>query len=208
MNTRGEIIELILRQINNGQPSDDTDLSENLVNVWLNQGLGIAAKKNYTDNFQLEGVGYVSNSFYSTFKGIAIAKDEENLYKFTLPSIPLGIGATGETRIIFKSSTNNLSYPAVLLSEAQVGIQRSMRSIPNKIICYPEGGYCYAITPILMTQYTATVTLVSGGDSTNLDSILNIPDDYLPTCIEYIKAQLAFEKAQKKDIANDGQSIP
>lgn len=205
--TRRFFIERSLRQIYNGQPPDDSSVTPNLVNLWMADGTAIAAKKNYTDNFQLDGVGFVSNSFFSTFKGIAITKDEENLYKFTLPSIPLGVGATGETRILFKNGNNNLSYPAILLSEAQVGVQRGMRPIPNKILCYPEGGFAYAITPIIMTQYTATVTLISGGDATNLDSELNVPADYLPVIVEYIKAQLGFERMQKQNSANDGEDV-
>lgn len=208
MTTRRTIIELILRQILNGQPSDDTDITDNLVNQWLNIALGLAAKKNYTDNLQLEGVAFVNNSFFSTFKGIELTEDERNLYKFTLPSIPLGIGATdGIARIVFKNTKNEVSFPAVLLSENQVAIQRSMRPVPNKILCYSEGGYAYAITSILMGQYTASVTLVSGGNANDLDSYLNIPDDYLAVCVEYIRSQLAFETAQKKDISNDGSTI-
>ena len=48
--TRNIFIERILRQIYNGQPSDDSSITYNLVNQWLNDAIGLAAKKNYTDD--------------------------------------------------------------------------------------------------------------------------------------------------------------
>lgn len=204
--TRRQFIERTLRQIYNGQPSDDSNITDNLINFWLSDAIGLAAKQNYKDNFQLEGVGFLNNSFYTTFKGIAIVEDERNLYKATLPQLPLGIGATeGVSKAIFKNSRNELSFPAVLLSENQVAIQRGMRAIPNKILCYPEGLYFYIITPIIMTAYTVSVTMVSGGDATDLDSELNVPADYLPVCVAYIQQQLMLEKKQVPDLANDGR---
>lgn len=203
---RRTFIERTLRQIYNGQPSDDAEITANLVNIWLSDAIGIAAKKNYTDNFQLDGIGVVNNSFHSTFKGITISEDERNLYTATLPQLPFGIGETdGTPRVIFKDGNKTLSYPAVMLSENQVAIQRQMRQIPNKIICYTEGIYLKIITSIIMTPYTVNVTLVSGGDATDLDSELNVPADYLSVCAEYIKAQLLFERKMVPDLANDGQ---
>ena len=206
--TRRNFIEQTLRQLYNGQPTNDANITYGLVNQYLSQGIGIAAKNSYKENYQIEGIGFVNNSFYTTFKGLAITPDEFNLYKFTLPEIPVGIGASeGISRFLFKDSNNTISYPGVMLTENQVGIQRQMRLIPNKIICYYEGSYGYAITTIAMTNYTASVTMISGGDSTNLDSILNVPSDFIPVIVEYIKAQLSFEKAQKQDVSNDGATI-
>jgi hypothetical protein len=203
--TRIEFIERLRRQVYGDFPADDSTITDNLVNKWIVDGTAIAAKKNYTDNFQLDGVAYVNNGFYSTFKGLSIAQDQQFLYKFTLPEIPLGIGSVdGISRVVFKDENNNISYPGVLLSENQVAIQRSMRQIPNKLICYPEGGYCYIISTLIMNVYTATVTMVSGGDAGNLNSVLNIPGDYIETIVKYIQGQLMIQRNMPVDAANDG----
>lgn len=203
---RLELIERIKRQIYGGFPTDDAEITDNLVNKWIIDGTALAAKKNYTDNFQLEGVGFLNNSFYSTFKGLTFTEDERFLYKTTLPSLPLGIGAVDSiSRAIFKNLNSTLSFPAVILSESQVAIQRQMRKIPNKISCYPEGKFFFAITPILLNNYTLTITIVSAGDDMDLGSELNIPSDYIPIIIEYVKAQLGFERMQPVDANNDGQ---
>lgn len=203
---RRTFIERTLRQIYNGQPSDDSSVTEGLVNAWLSDAIGLAAKTNWKENIQIEGVGFVNNGFHTTFKGIAITEDERALYKFSLPEIPVGIGSSeGIAKVVFKDSTGTISYPAVMLSENQVGIQRSMRPIQNKVLCYQEGGYCYAITPIIMSNYTASVTMISGGDSTDLDSNLNVPPDYFPVMVSYIQQQLLLEKKQMPDLQNDGR---
>lgn len=203
---RIELIERLRRQLYGGFPTDDAEITDNLVNRWITDGTALAAKQNYKENYQLEGVGFVNNSFYSTFKGLEITADERFLYKCTLPNLPLGIGTVdGISRALFKSTINTLSLPAVILSESQVAIQRQMRPIPNKILCYSEGTFLYAITSIILTPYKASVTMVSGGDDTDLYSTLNVPNDYINVIVEYCKAQLGFERMQPVDAQNDGQ---
>lgn len=207
--TRAVWIERCLRQIYGGQPSDDSTVTKNLVNTWLQTAIGIAAKANYRDNISIDGIGYVNNSFYTIFKGISVTKDENFLWKIQLPSLPLGIGVCdGISTLEFKDSTNSqISYPAVMIGENQRSFQRGMRQIPNKILAYSQGQYIYALSTLILSQYTANVTMVSGGDSTDLNSILNVPPDYDDIMIEYIKQQLMFERSVQVDVTNDGSDI-
>jgi hypothetical protein len=46
--------------------------------------------------------------------------------------------------------------------------------------------------------------MISGGDSSDLNSTLIVPDDYVPMIVEYIKGQLAFERSRPIDVSNDG----
>lgn len=196
--------ERVMRQIYGGQPSADADITINLINSWLNDGIAVAAKKNYTDAVQLDGIGYVNNSFYSTFKGLEITQDENFFYKFTLPQVPVGIGRNeGISDLKFKKD-GRVSIDAIPLSINQQAYAGSMRPVPNKVLYYYTGDSCYILTSILMTQYSATVTMISGGDSTDLDSTINVPSDYFPVIVEYVKQQLLFEKMQPQDNNNDG----
>ncbi len=202
---RRTFIERCLIQIHGGEPTDDSEINYNLINAWLPDAIALAAKQNYKDNLQLEGVGFLNNSFYTKFKALPIVADEQFQWKVTLPEIPVGIGSSeGIATIVFKNSTNAISYPGIPLSENQVGYVRGMREIPNKVMFYAEGIYCYVMTPINMSQYTATVTMVSGGDGSDLDSIINLPPDYFPIVVGYIQQQLLLEQKQPKDLANDG----
>lgn len=206
MITRRTYIELIRRQLYGGPPSDDATITVGLVNRWLDFGIAAAAKQNYKDNIAIDGINYVNNSFYTTFKGIAVTKDEQFLWKVALPSIPLGIGTSeGISTMEFKDAeTNQISYPVVWLSENQRSFSRGMRTIPNKVLAYSQGGYVYALSTILLSQFTATVTMISGGVSSDLGSTINVPDDYFNTICSYIQQQLLLEMNQPVDSANDG----
>jgi hypothetical protein len=203
--TRRQFIERVLRQIYGGMPSDDAQITYSLVNLWMGDAIAVAAKQNYTESIKLDGVAYVNNSFYTTYKEIAITEDENFVYRLTLPQIPVGIGANeGVATLQFKGEEGQVSLPAIALSQRQKAYYQSLRPIPNKILYYNEGKYIYAISTIELYRYTATVTMVSGGDSTDLDSTINVPDDYFPVIVEYVKAQLLLEKAQPQDLSNDG----
>jgi hypothetical protein len=204
--TRYQLIERILRQIYNGQPSDDSNITYGLVNQWLNDAIGVAAKKNYTDNIQMDGVSYINNSFYTTFKNLDIyAETVDNVtYRVDLPSIPVALGRNEGVATLQFVGDKKTSQTAIPLSMNQVAYQELLRPIQNKITYWIEGNNIYVKSSIPLTSYKATLRMVSGGDSTNLDSTLIVPDDYMPVVVEYIKAQLAFEKSRPIDQSNDG----
>jgi hypothetical protein len=204
--TRNIFIERILRQIYNGQPSDDSSITYSLVNQWLNDAIGLAAKKNYTDGIQMDGIAYVNNSFYTTFKDLAVSLGNiDNVtYSIDLPQIPVALGRNEGIATLQFVQDNLASQTAIPLSINQVAYIDNLRPIQNKILYWTEGKNIYAKSLIPLTAYTANVRMVSGGISTDLNSTLNIPDDYVPMIVEYIKGQLAFERSRPIDTANDG----
>lgn len=204
--TRYQLIERILRQIYNGQPSDDSNITYGLVNQWLNDAIGVAVRKNYTDSIQMDGISYINNSFYTTFKNLDIeAETVDNVtYRVDLPSIPVALGKNEGVSTLQFVGDKKTSQTAIPLSMNQIAYQEQLRPIQNKITYWVEGKNIYVKSSIPLTSYKATVRMVSGGDSTNLDSTLIIPDDYMPVVVEYIKGQLAFEKSRPIDQSNDG----
>lgn len=206
--TRYQFIEQILRQVYGGYPSDDASITPMLVNQYIDQAIAFAAKNNYTDNVRLEGIGYVNNSFYTTFKGIAITKDETGLWKIDLPQVPVGVGANeGISTFVLKDDKNKVSLPLIPLTENQKTYFQSIKNLPFKTLYYVEGSKAYIVSSLKLSDYTATVTLISGGDSTNLDSTLNVPGDYIPAMIQFIQQQLMVMKTTPKDLANDGTDL-
>jgi hypothetical protein len=204
--TRQALIERILRHVYGEQPTDDSNITANLVNLWINDGIGLAAKQNAKDSLAIDGITYVNNSFYTTFKNLAIAPYEQFSYQVTLPQIPFGIGKNeGISSLTIVDSTGNISYDVLMLSENQISYYRAMPKIPNKILGYPEGTFVYILSTLLLNiGYTARVKMISGGDSTNLNSVLNVPDDFVPVIFDYCAKMLLAERLVPKDIANDG----
>ena len=204
--TRKIFIERILRQIYNGQPNDDSSITFNQVNQWLNDAIGIAAKKNYTDSIQMDGVAYINNSFYTTYTNLDISAEQvDNVtYSVALPQIPFALGKNEGVATLQFVGDKKTSQTAIPLSMNQVAYIDNMRPIQNKILYWIEGKHIYAKSSIPLTSYKATLRMISGGDSSDLTSTLIIPDDYMPLIVEYIKGQLAFERSRPIDQANDG----
>ena len=204
--TRRQFIERVRRQIYGGQPSNDATITVGLVNNYLGDAIALAAKQNWKENTAIDGISYANNGFYTTFKGIAVTKDENFLWKIALPQIPLGIGESeGVETLLFKdTTTGQIAQNIVWMSQNQRSFNAGRREIPNKLLAYQEGDAIYVLSTIILSQYTASVTMVSGGDSADLDSTLNVPPDYFPIMMQYLQQQLLLERNQPVDVQNDG----
>lgn len=207
--TRKMYIEAALRKIYGGYIPDDSEITFQLVNQLLEPAIAIAAKTNYVDSVKIDTIGYINNSFYTTYKSLSVSSNEQFVWKITLPQIPVGIGENdGAETLIFKdSSSQQLSYPVIFITQKQRGFQRGRRPIPNKIIGYFEGNNVYLESTLSLSDYTAQITMISGGDSTDLNSTLNVPSDYFPVMDAYIEQKLLLEQSRPKDSQNDGSDL-
>ena len=131
--TRNQFIEQILRQVYGGHVQEGSSITPMLVNQYIDQAIAFAAKTNYKENVSIEGIGVVNNSFYTTFKGIAITKDENSLWKLTLPQVPVGVGANeGVSTLQLKDSQGKISLPCIPLTENQKTYFQSIQNLPFK----------------------------------------------------------------------------
>ncbi len=204
--TRKVFIEQVRRQIYGGQPSSDATITVGLVNIWLNSAIATAAKSNYIDNGKLGDIACVNNSFYTSFSELDVVPDTQFTWVIELPEIPIGIGSNEGISILQFDDNDSLqiSQSVLFLTQAQWSYFQNMRPIPNKILALPQGKFVYVKSTLILSQYRARVTMISGGDYTDLDSELNVPADYHPIMIEYLKKQLMFERQAPVDAQNDG----
>lgn len=206
--TRLVFIRRLLRLVYGGQPTADSNITDNLVNVWLNDGIALAAKQNYKDAIQIDGIGYINNSFYTTFRGLSITTSAEgqNTYEATLPQIPLGIGHNeGIASVKIYSTLSDKSHDLIPVSENQLSYIDDLPEM-NGVLYWNEGKILKFKTSILLyPTYYAIVRLISGGDSSDLNAEFNVPDDYIPIATEYVKTQLLMERKLPQDVTNDGR---
>jgi hypothetical protein len=199
------LVEQILREIYGGHPPNDAAITKNLVHVYVNQGWALAAKANMKDNLQIEGLGFVNNSFYATFTDLSVTQEGNFTYKVALPSFPLGIGTSGGLSTLrFVDSDGNVSQPCIPLSEAQASFFDSMRILPGKLLFIPRGKNLYVKSTLPLYNYTAEVVMVSSGDTTDITREINVPDDYVPAIIAYATERLLRHRSAPQDNANDG----
>ena len=204
--TRKAFVEAVRRQIYGGQPPSEASVTINLVNQYLQDAIGVAAKANYKDSIAIDGIAYINNSFYTTFKSLPIVEDEQFLWRIELPHIPFGIGTSNGVPILLikDNESRQLANNVVWLSEAQRSFSRGMRTIPNSLMAYSEGKYIYIQSTLILQDYTGQVTMVSGGSPTDLSSELNVPADYLPTMRDYLYQKFMQQRMSPQDLLNDG----
>lgn len=205
MSTRRHYLQRQLRQIYGGFPKDDAEITINLINSWLNDAIAAAAQLNYRDSIKLDGVAYINNSFYTTYKNISFTKESAFLFKAQLPQVPVGLGRNeGVHTLQFLMPDGGYSQTAIPLSQYQVGYNFSMKPIPNKIMYWYEGDDLFVQSTLPLNTYTAKTTMVSPGNPEDLDSVINVPEDYFDFITQYLIRNLSIQRGQPVDAQNDG----
>jgi hypothetical protein len=202
--TRKALIEQIRRLYYGGIPSDDATLTENEVNLYINQAIAYIAKVNYTDAIKLDGVETVSDAFYATFKNLAITKDNDTgYYSTTLPHPPLGLSrGYGISTVTFPVNTGLAKAPTPI-SPRELDIIDNLKSPPSRIYYWAEGNKLWFKSYVNLVGRFAIVRMVSA-ENTDLTSEVNVPVEYISDMINWILNQLKVRKGMPEDTTNDG----
>jgi hypothetical protein len=202
--TRKALIEQVRRLYYGGIPSDDATLTENEVNLYINQAIAYIAKVNYTDAIKLDGVETVSDAFYATFKNLAITKDNDTgYYSTTLPHPPLGLSrGYGISTVTFPVNTGLAKAPTPI-SPRELDIIDNLKSPPSRIYYWAEGNKLWFKSYVNLVGRFAIVRMVSA-ENTDLTSEVNVPVEYISDMINWILNQLKVRKGMPEDTTNDG----
>ena len=202
--TRKVLIEQIRRILYGGVPNDDASISENEINIYLNEALALMAKINYTDAIKLDGIETVSDIFYATFSGLAISKDNTTGYYYaTLPQVPLGLArGYGISTVTFPTSTGLAKSP-IPISVRELDYMDNLKQPPSKIFYWPEGKKLWFKSYTNLVGKEAIIRMVSTESST-LDDELNVPQEYISDIINTVLNQLKIRKGTPEDSVNDG----
>lgn len=203
--TRRVLIEQIRRLYYGGVPSDDANLTEKEVNVYINQAIAYMAKVNYTDSIKIEGIETVSDAFYATFKNLTLTKDNDTGYWYTtLPHPPVGLSrGYGISSVTFAVSTGLAKAP-VAISPREIDIMDNIKKPPSKIFYWAEGGKLFFKSPYYNLNGKSPIVRMVSTESTDLDSELTIPTEYISEMVNWIMTQLRMRKAVVEDNTNDG----
>lgn len=202
--TRKVLIEQIRRIFYGGIPNDDANLSEKEVNVYLNEAIAYMAKVNYTDAIKLDGIETVADSFYATFKNLAITKDNDTgYYSLDLPQVPLGLSrGYGISTVIFPTSTGLAKSP-IPISVRELEYIDQLKQPPSKIFYWPEGKKLWFKSYTNLVGKFAIIRMVSTENS-DLDAEINVPQEYVTDIINLVLNQLKIRKGTPEDNTNDG----
>ncbi len=202
--TRRVLIEQIRRMLYGGVPTDDANITEKEINLYINEALAYMAKINYTDSIKLDGVESISDVFYLTFKNLAIVKDNDTgYYSLDLPQVPLGLArGYGISTVTFPTATGLAKSP-IPISVRELDYMDNLKQPPSKIFYWPEGKKLWFKSYTNLVGKFAIVRMVST-ETADLDSELNVPQEYITDIINLVMNQLRPRKATPQDSTNDG----
>lgn len=203
--TRRAYCELILRRLANGDVSDDFPIKIEEVSQWIEQGVAVAAMKNYTDNANIE-IEYVSDSFYTTFKNLSLTKDSETgFFNTTVPAAPYGIPKGYDVASVNIEGQGILSNGLIRVNIQQLDYYLKLSLPPKAIFYWFEGKVLNLFsTWAILDGFKVRVRMASGGDSTDLSAELNIPSDYMGFVSDFVFQKLMPTLNIQQDNVNDG----
>ena len=206
--SRRYLIELIQRQLSGGQISDDSDLTDELINLYINGAIGFCAKAAYKEEIQLNGIEGVNDGFYAEFTGIVITKDTvTGQYKATFPQQPAGVGTGWDVADFMLIKGSGAKIFASPITPKEVRYLYSLPSGCNEVYFWMNGVTASIHSCNDITKYKANVRMLST-QSSNLDAPITLPDGYWPMAIDYLDKTLGIQLNIPIDISNDGVPSP
>lgn len=202
--TRRVLIEQIRRMLYGGVPTDDANITEKEINLYINEAMAYMAKVNYTDAIKLDGIESIADSFYLTFKNLAATRDTDTgYYSIDLPQVPLGLArGYGIATVTFPTNTGAAKSP-IPISVRELDYMDNLKAPPSKIFYWPEGKKLWFKSYINLVGKNAIVRMVST-ETANLDDELNVPQEYITDIINLVMNQLRPRKGAPQDSTNDG----
>jgi hypothetical protein len=190
--TRAQLIELIQRDLNNGLPHDDAQVTDNEVGLLLNQAIATVMEERHKASSELESINYMNDFYYATFKNRNVSKDTDTgYYYFELPQVPLGLPrGISIAGVYFKAADGQLTETVVQIAPQEIDL---MRGLPMVF---------YMISYKKIKDLKAIVRMVT----TKIDDNDDIPDNLGLAATDLVLRRLKT-RGNVIDISNDGTDI-
>lgn len=202
--TKAQMIELIQRDLNNGLPFDDAQVTDNEISLWLGQAIATVMEERYRKDAEIESIIYMNDYYYATFKNRVVSKDSDTGYYYIcLPQIPLGLPrGISISGVYFKSSEGQLTETVIQISPQEIDIMNSLPMPKSKIYGWSEGDLFYMISYKNIKDLKAIVRMVTSQFNDTDDVPDNIGVQAADLVIRRLKA-----RTNVQDISNDGTDI-
>jgi hypothetical protein len=202
--TKAQMIELIQRDVNNGLPFDDAQITDNEISLWLGQAVASVMEQRYKESAEMESITYMNDFYYATFKNRSVSKDTDTGYYYLcLPQVPLGLPrGIAISGVYFKSAEGQLTETVIQVAPQEIDIMRSLPMPKNKIYGWAEGELFYMMSYKNIKDLKAVVRMVTSkfGDSDD------IPDNIGVAAADLVIRRLRARTGMQ-DISNDGTDI-
>jgi hypothetical protein len=207
--TRKEICELVQMRIAGGIPTDDFPVSLNEINLWLDHAIAASAMKNYTDGVQIDGLEFVGDAYYTTFKDLTLTQDTTSLYyKTTLPAPPISVPRGYDISSALWQKPQGGYTVMLRVNPQQLDYYQALPKPKNAIEWWVEGKTMYVRTDSqqLLNNGKVSVRMVGSAGSRGLSDEALVSADSVPYVVDYLYKQFMPGEQMPKDNVNDGNN--
>jgi hypothetical protein len=208
--TRKEICALIQIRLAGGMPSDDFAVTLNEINLWLDHAIAASAMKNYADGVQIDGIEFVGDAYYTTFKDLVLSQDSISLYyKTTIPAPPVSVprGYDISSAYIQKGvGIGGFNKPMIRVTPQALDFYNDLPKPKNSVEYWTEGMTMYVTTTTstLLNGAKVAVRMIGSAGSRLLTDEALVPNDAIPFIVDYVFKYFMPTDSAPKDTMNDG----
>lgn len=196
--TRQQLIDRILRFYFDGIPNDQSDITINEVDLYVNDAIATIINKQAIDEYNITGIISVPEGYITTYKLSSLLYDEvTGLYYSVLPHPPLGLSGNSGVAGVYFGSNGKQSKPVLHVKPHEVDYFSSMPMPPNAAYYWIENStiYIYCNTDLTSNTDSLFIRMATNIQSSN-SAILNVP----PEAVELIFQAVINKLLPRKNI--------
>lgn len=207
MITRKNIIDRIRRAIYGGIPPDSAEITVNLVNSYLNDGIAAAAKKNFQENFAVDQIGSVADGFYMTFSPFTISHDDvTGYYGFDAPQMPLSLPAGINVSNLFVVMPSKIKVECSRITTRDLQVMFEVPMDTREIYYWLEGMKVMLWSKGDITGSKAYMRMPYA-ESSDLNAAINCPPDMIPDVTGYVLQMLGVQAQEAPMTQNENVEL-
>ncbi len=204
--TRQQLIDRIFRFYYNGLPSDDASLSNNEVDLYINDAIASVMNKQTMDGYNITGIMSVPEGYITTYTlSTPTLNDNTGFYTTSLPHPPIGLPDSAGIVGVYFGGSRGQSKPILYVSPREMDYFAFMPKPPQAAFYWVENA---TISFWCRTDLSHTTDKIYIRMATNIQSgandILNVPADAVELIFNLVTQKLLQRKGILEDVNTDG----
>lgn len=204
--TRQQLIDRILRAYYNGIPTDDAELTNNEVDLYINDAITAVMNRQMMDDYNITGILSVPDGYITTYQLQAPVYDSNTgNYHTTIPHPPMGIPGTAGILGVYFSGGLGQSQPVLYIRPSEMDYFQFMPKPPQAAFYWIEGNeiYFWCRTDLSQSPDKVNIRMATNVQS-GVNDILSVPPDAVDQIFSLTLQKLMARKGVMQDVTNDG----
>lgn len=204
--TRQQLIDRILRAYYNGIPTDDAEISNNEVDLYINDSITSVMNRQILEDYNISGIMSIPDGYITTYQLQSPAYDSNTgNYYTTIPHPPMGVPGTAGILGVYFSGGLGQSKPVLYIKPSEMDYFQFMPKPPQAAFYWVEGNkiYFWCRTDLSQSPDLINIRMATNVQS-GVNDVLSVPPDAVEQIFSLTLQKLLARKGVIQDVTNDG----